>query len=121
VASNPTRSTPELELENTPSGEEEADAFLDLQTARGDTYDEDVARSRIDLLARLLAAFWTTFLWYIIIAQGMQHGWHPHFGRYYPVIPAFHLEPSEFIAVVTTTTVSVFGFLVIVARYLFKK
>ena len=32
----------------------------------------------------------------------------------------FDLTDAEFIAVVTTTTASVFGFLVIVARYLFR-
>jgi hypothetical protein len=33
---------------------------------------------------------------------------------------SFHLETSEFIAVVTTTTATVFGFLVIVARHVFN-
>jgi hypothetical protein len=110
----------DIELDASPSGEEEARAFLDIRTARGD-YDEERAKIRIDAIARWLAIFWTIFLWYVILAQGHHVGWHPHIYRYWPLLPVFHLEQGEFIAVVTTTTASVFGFLVIVANYLFRR
>lgn len=110
----------EIELDASPSGEQEAIAFLDIKTARGD-YDEEKAKIRIDAIARGLAISWTVFLWYIILAQGHKVGWHPHIYRYIPLLPTFHLAEGEFIAVVTTTTASVFGFLVIVANYLFRK
>jgi len=120
VASPLDRSSVELELDPTPTGDEEAEAFLDIRTARGDQYNVERAKIRIDRIARWLAIFWTAFLWYIILAQGRHVGFHPHFNRYYPLLPVFQLKEGEFIAVVTTTTVSVFGFLVIVARHLFK-
>lgn len=118
MSRNPSRL--EIGLDPTPTGEEEAEAFPDIRTARGDQFDEESAKTRIDKLARWLAGLWTAFLWYIILAQGMHNGWHPHFWRYIPILPAYHLTDGEFIAVVTTTTASVFGFLVIVARYLFR-
>lgn len=42
------------------------------------------------------------------------------FGLCITIFPKFHLGQGEFIAVVTTTTASVFGFLVIISRGLFK-
>lgn len=116
----PDHSNVELALDPTPTGEEEAEAFLDIRTARGDSYNVEKAKIRIDRIARWLAICWTGFLWYVILAQGHKTGFHPHFNRYYPLQPVFQLKEGEFIAVVTTTTVSVFGFLVIVARHLFK-
>jgi len=111
----------EIALEPSPSGEAEASAFPDLPQARGD-WNPDKARVRIDRIARRLAVSWTAFLWVLIFLQGRRVGYHPHdFGRFIPLIPAFHLEESAFIAVVTTTTASVFGFLVIIANHLFKK
>jgi hypothetical protein len=84
-------------------------------------YDEAKAKTRIDSLARNLAIVWTIFLIYIVLAQGNKDGaiWHIC-GISFQVLPKFNLESSEFIAVFTTTTASVFGFLVIVASYLFK-
>ena len=55
---------------------------------------------------------------YIIMAQGHRTGfvlWDTH------LLPKFKMETAEFIAVVTTTTASVFGFLIIVANFVFKK
>src|SRR4051812_16979805 len=112
----------DLDLDASPTGEGEAKAFLDIRTARGDQYNEEKAKTRIDRIARWLAICWTLFLWYIILAQGHKVGFHPHvIWRYIPFQPTFHLDEGEFIAVVTTTTASVFGFLVIVASYLFKR
>jgi hypothetical protein len=85
-------------------------------------YREGAAKTRIDTLARRLAFFWTLFLMYIVMAQGNADGTTIHFfGKAFQVLPKFHLESSEFIAVFTTTTASVFGFLVIVANHLFKR
>lgn len=59
---------------------------------------------------------------YIIFAQGVETGWRVEIGGLsIPVLPVFQLDKTEFIAVVTTTTAAVFGFLVIVARGLFKE
>lgn len=85
-------------------------------------YDEGEAKNRVDALARRLAYIWTIFLIYIVIAQGNGDGFTQNiFGWNVRIIPNFHLESAEFIAVFTTTTASVFGFLVIVATYLFKR
>jgi hypothetical protein len=85
-------------------------------------YREGAAKTRIDMLARRLAFFWTLFLMYIVMAQGNADGTAIRFfGKTFQVVPKFHLESSEFIAVFTTTTASVFGFLVIVANHLFKR
>lgn len=121
MASIQYRSPPKVRLENSPSGEEEAEAFGDLVEARGDSFDEEKAKIRVDKIARRLALAWTIFLWYIIFAQGQKNGANLSFWPYWPVQPKFHLAEGEFIAVVTTTTASVFGFLVIVARHLFRQ
>lgn len=85
-------------------------------------YNEDQAKTRIDRLARRLAGGWALFLVYIVIAQGNKDGMRLKVcGWDIPLLPAFELESSEFIAVFTTTTVAVFGFLVIVTNYLFNK
>lgn len=80
------------------------------------------AKTRIDNLARRLASIWTLFLIYIVVAQGHAVGSTIRlFGVELWWLPAFHLDKAEFIAVFTTTTASVFGFLVIVANHLFGK
>jgi hypothetical protein len=115
---------PRLRLDATPSGEEENRDFSDQNRAMGfdPPYREGAAKTRIDMLARRLAFFWTLFLMYIVMAQGNADGTAIRFfGKTFQVVPKFHLESSEFIAVFTTTTASVFGFLVIVANHLFKR
>lgn len=121
MASSQDRSPLELQLDDSPTGEEEEAAFPDLRKARGDEYDEDKAKVRIDRIARWLAILWTGFLWYIILAQATRGGFVWFLGFMVTAQQPFHLESSEFIAVVTTTTASVFGFLVIVANSLFKR
>jgi hypothetical protein len=114
-------SPPEIRLDPTPTGDEEYRDWLS-EADLTPTWNPDAARTRIDKIARRLAIFWSVFLVYMIIAQGNGDGvvlrlpWQRHI----ILVPHFHLQASEFIAVVTTTTASVFGFLVIVARYLFK-
>ena len=116
------RSRGSVTLDSTPTGAEEYSDFDELPLVRGEGYNENQARSRIDGLARWLVLSWTAFLMYIVIAQGNADGFRIKlFGVDIPLIPVFDLESSEFIAVFTTTTVSVFGFLVIVANYLFNK
>lgn len=112
-----------LRLDRTPTGQEEDRDFDDQELAMGlGEYDEGHAKTRIDRLARRLATGWTIFLMYIVVAQGNKDGMRLKiFGLDIPLLPAFELESSEFIAVFTTTTVAVFGFLVIVANYLFNK
>lgn len=84
-------------------------------------YKEGEAKQRIDTLARWLASVWTIFLMYLVIAQGNKDGAVlTLFDHQVRVLPAFALAKEEFIAVFTTTTASVFGFLVIVANHLFK-
>lgn len=122
VALRRTRSPLEIRLDPTPSGDEEYRDWLE-ESSLTPKWDPDAARTRIDKIARRLAIFWSLFLVYMIMAQGNADGVAlpiPWTSRTLIVVPRFHLEPSEFIAVVTTTTASVFGFLVIVARYLFK-
>ena len=59
---------------------------------------------------------------YLVIAQGNGDGYTQRIWRWdFRILTTFNLESSEFIAVFTTTTASVFGFLVIVANYLFKR
>ncbi|MBA4082414.1 MAG: hypothetical protein C0496_14275 [Erythrobacter sp.] len=55
---------------------------------------------------------------WVILAQGYPTD--HYFLWVWPIHGAFKLEPTEFIAVVTTTTASVFGFLIIVTRDLFR-
>jgi len=114
-------SRPELRLDPTPTGEEEARDFNDPPKARG-IYNKDAAKTRVDRIARHLAVAWTVILTYLIFAQGQPSGVYINIhGVVLHSAPPFHLQPSEFIAVVTTTTISVFGFLVIVANHLFKR
>jgi len=85
------------------------------------TYLEGPAKTRLDALARWLETVWTAFLMYAVMAQGHATGLTAHvFGYDVHLLPRFHLDKSEFIAVFTTTTAAVFGFLVIVANHLFK-
>ena len=115
------RSPVKLNLDDTPTGEEELDAFYDQNRAMGVPYNEDDAKFRIDRLARWLAFTWTAFLMYIVLAQGNRDGTAiTFFGKTFQILPKFNLASGEFIAVFTTTTAAVFGFLVIVANYLFK-
>jgi hypothetical protein len=65
-----------------------------------------------------LAIAWSLFLGWIILAQGFTDD--KTLFLIIPISGDFKLESSEFIAVVTTTTASVFGFLIIVARHLFS-
>lgn len=91
------------------------------------SYDEEAAKIRLDRIAHRLAVFWSIFLVAVIMMQGIKTGLQLPFP--FPilgyqaiwVLPKFDLEGSEFIAVVTTTTATVFGFLTIVAGYLFNK
>lgn len=85
-------------------------------------YREGEAKTRIDRLSRQLATAWAFFLMYIVIAQGNADGTSVViFGYQLQLLPKFHLGEAEFIAVFTTTTAAVFGFLVIVANHLFRK
>lgn len=113
----------DLSLDSTPTGEEEYRDFDDIELARGSTtFDEDKAKTRVDRIARRLAISWTILLVYIIFAQGIKTGVSVQIcSLSVPIMPKFSLTPSEFIAVVTTTTASVFGFLVIVANHLFRR
>lgn len=110
-------------LDRTPTFAEERRDFTDESRVTGAIYDKEKAKVRVDALARYLAIGWSFFLAYVIIAQGAETGaqFAPVFWseRGVNIIP-FDLESGEFIAVVTTTTASVFGFLVIVANALFK-
>lgn len=120
--------TPLRKLDPTPSFDEEVRDFVDPDAYSGIIpFDGEAAKTRIDTIARTLAIVWTGFLIYIIFAQGIKSGFVVYYqnstgswASFYLVRP-FNLETSEFIAVVTTITVSVFGFLVIVANHLFKK
>lgn len=111
------RSAPRLRLDSTPTGEEEFADWNDERRLSGE-WDPNAARTRIEKISRTLVVSWSLFLAYIILAQGFRKGFLVLW--LIPVAPAFHLESSEFIAVVTTTTLSVFGFLIIVSRHLFS-
>lgn len=117
------RNQPKLKLDPTPSFEEEVRDFEDESRYLGSApFDQEDAKRRIDRIAHRLARIWSVFLIYIILAQGLQTGLSlpvPYFNVTVPLIPTFKLGSAEFVAVVTTTTVTVFGFLVIVARFLF--
>lgn len=116
-------SAPEIRLDPTPTGDEEYRDWLDERSLTPE-WNPDAARTRVDKIARRLALVWSLFLVFIIMAQGIGEGVSvllPFYNVRVPLLPKFSLDPSEFIAVVTTTTASVFGFLIIVARYLFKQ
>ena len=117
------RSKPEVRLDSTPTGDEE---YRDWEVPEKliPTWDPDKARTRIDKISRGLAMLWSVFLIYVILAQGNKDGvWLPlpYTDAELRVVPSFNLAASEFVAVVTTTTAAVFGFLVIVANHLFKR
>lgn len=111
------RSEPKRTLDDTPTGDEEFRDWNDEPLVSGENWDPDAARIRIDRISRTLAICWSLFLAWVILAQGFDTD-HVIFWLW-PIQGSFHLETSEFIAVVTTTTATVFGFLVIVARHLF--
>jgi hypothetical protein len=112
------RSEPKRALDDTPTGDEEFRDWNDQPLVSGENWDVNAARIRIDRIARRLALGWSSFLVWVILAQGYPTD--HYFMWYLPIHGAFHLETSEFIAVVTTTTASVFGFLIIVTRDLFS-
>lgn len=112
------RSEPRRALDDTPTGDEEFRDWNNQPLVSGENWDANAARIRIDRIARRLALGWSLFLVWVILAQGYPTDY--FFLWFWPIHGAFHLETSEFIAVVTTTTASVFGFLIIVARDLFS-
>lgn len=118
---------PLLKLDPTPTFEEEVRDFPDLAAYSGSKpFDGEAAKTRIDTIARWLAIVWSVFLSYIILAQGFRSGLLVFIPcttpeRSFYLIRPFHLETAEFVAVVTTTTIAVFGFLVIVANHLFYR
>lgn len=118
AASSLLRSEPKRALDDTPTGDEEFRDWNDQPLVSGENWDADAARIRIDRIARALAIGWSLFLVWVILAQGYDTD-HLIFWLW-PIQGSFNLETSEFIAVVTTTTASVFGFLIIVARDLFS-
>lgn len=118
-------SSPSLRLDPTPTWEEEWRDFLSEDRFRGVVpFDKESAKRRVDKIARRLAICWSAFLIYIILAQAFGHGLQIIMQWDWPPakfsVQAFNLKSTEFIAVVTTTTASVFGFLVIIATNLFK-
>lgn len=111
------RSSPKRQLDETPTGDEEYRDWTNEPVVSGD-WNPDAARTRIDRISRSLAICWSVFLAWIVLAQGFSTD---HTALLLiPIQGSFHLETSEFIAVVTTTTATVFGFLVIVARHVFS-
>lgn len=119
-----------LKLDPDPTGEEELRAIASGNEAIASGaahYDEEAAKIRLDKVAHRLAIAWSVFLVCIIMMQGLKKGLSVPLpmtvlgGDTLWILPHFDLESTEFIAVVTTTTATVFGFLTIVAGYLFKK
>lgn len=111
-------SQPKRRLDATPTGDEEFRDWTNESAVSGE-WNPDAARSRIDRISRRLAVSWSLFLIWMILAQGFGDTKFNLFGA--DLGGSFHLESGEFIAVVTTTTATVFGFLVIVARHVFSK
>ncbi|RWN17323.1 MAG: hypothetical protein EOR94_20770 [Mesorhizobium sp.] len=123
-----TNQSPFRQLDPTPTFEEEVRDFQDFGAYSGfEPFDGEAAKTRIDKIARRLAITWSAFLIYIILAQGFETGWSvwllvkANDWRQVYLIRPFHLGTTEFVAVVTTTTASVFGFLIIVANHLFHR
>lgn len=110
------------QLDRTPTwAEEERDFALEDRATGARPYDKEQGRTRLDEIAHRLARFWSIFLVYIIMAQGLRTGLSFVAGDWRVwLIPPFHLDTAAFVAVVTTTTATVFGFLVLVGRWLFK-
>ncbi len=120
-------SPPKVTLDPTPSGTAEGNALAtgseDIASGKL-VYSPEHAKLRIDTIARWLAICWSLFLAYLVLCQGFSSGillhiLNPVYKSYFEMKP-FKLGSAEFIAVVTTTTASVFGFLVIVASHLFR-
>ena len=108
-----------VKLDSTPSGQEEYADWNDLPRASG--WNIDDAKMRVDKIAHSLVRLWSLFLMWIIVAQGNADGTTLQlFGWDIQILPKFSMRGPEFIAVVTTTTASVFGFLLIVANHLFR-
>lgn len=120
--------SPLLKLDPTPTFDEEVRDFSNPKAYSGEKpFDGEAAKTRIDSIARRLAVTWTIFLAYVILGQGYRDGlqiWYQtglgEWSSFYLIRP-FRLETAEFVAVVTTTTLTVFGFLVIVANHLFYR
>lgn len=106
-----------LSIDKTPTGEEEFQDWTNEDKVKGASWDPDKARVRIDKIARALAISWSIFLMIVVIMQGTTvNAW---ICGFIPVFKSFHLSSTEFIAVVTTTTATIFGFLIIISRHLF--
>lgn len=103
-------------IDESPEGYEEDYLFRnpDLLTSSKDTrdllenmdYHGDIASKKsFKCFAYCVGGVWAALLVYVVFGQGYAGG--------------FQLEKEEFIAIVSTTTASVFGFAYIVGRYLF--
>ena len=104
-------------LDSTPEGIEEAwhfdnpNALLSLEDTRNalenHDYSQDIqGKKHFRSFATKVGGWWSVTLIALIIAQGA------------PFIP-YQLEIEEFIAVVTTTTASIFGIVYVIGRYLY--
>ncbi|MGR3410364.1 MAG: hypothetical protein ACU0DH_08105 [Paracoccus sp. (in: a-proteobacteria)] len=102
-------------IDETPTGEEERTLFLhpELLTSTKDTrdileradYQSDILGKRdFSKFVLRVGSWWSLTLIAVVLCQG--------FG-------IFALKAEEFIAVVTTTTASVFGLAYVIGRYLF--
>jgi len=102
-------------VDQNPTPEKEAKTeFSDPETHRRllsnrQIEENIVERKKYGLYSSILAISWMIFIVIVVIAQFV--------ARLYGA----GLRPEEFIAVVTTTTASVFGFWYLVGRYLFPK
>ncbi|WP_292285894.1 hypothetical protein [Marivita sp.] len=103
-------------IDDTPEGLEEAwhfehpNAYVGHEDTRNalenHDYQRDIEGKRdFRVFATRVGGWWAFMLGVIIFAQGLP-------------IP-FQLTPEEFIAVVTTTTASIFGITFVVGRYLY--
>jgi len=103
------------DIDKTPTGQEEQALFSrpELLTSVKDTRDfletadyrgDIVGKSRFQAFALRIGKWWALMLIAVIFLQGVN---------------VLTLEPEEFIAVVTTTTASIFGIVYVVGRYLF--
>jgi hypothetical protein len=100
---------------------EEVDYDLEKKKTELKSLSQDIeARKKYAKGTFVLICVWLGFVFYVILAQGFKTGF-PGFLEGFLGQAAFELSDAIMIALITTTTASVIGILLIVMSYLFPR
>jgi hypothetical protein len=119
-----TRNSSFIQLDRTPTGAEEAAAFVDpsrlLSDLKNRDYEQDISlRRNFARFALLSSGVWIVFLILITVWEGTGGTEWMIFHIPVFVLPPFHLQQWAFVGVCGSSTATVLGLSRLVAKYLF--